>query len=139
MENNKLKKVYTCAIAATVDRVGGKWKTSILLHLKDRTMRFGELQRAVAVSQKVLTQQLKELEHDGIIRRQVYAEVPPRVEYSLSSYGQTLQPVLEALYNWGVMHYTRDQLVDGAASLASEKHAQEVAACKSTLFPLVTE
>lgn len=108
MNSDVLKKVYTCAIAATVDMVGGKWKTTILLHLKDRTMRFNELQRAVAVSQKVLTQQLKELERDGIIRRQVYAEVPPRVEYSLSPYGQTLQPVLEALYAWGLRHYTRD-------------------------------
>jgi DNA-binding HxlR family transcriptional regulator len=107
MEEDNVKKAYTCAIAATVDMVGGKWKTSILLHLKDRTMRFGELQRAVAVSQKVLTQQLKELEHDGIVHRQVYAEVPPRVEYSLSPYGQTLQPVLEALYSWGLRHYTR--------------------------------
>ncbi|TGE23420.1 winged helix-turn-helix transcriptional regulator [Hymenobacter metallicola] len=109
MEENNLKKVYNCAVAATVDMVGGKWKTSILLHLKDRTMRFGELQRAVEVSQKVLTQQLKELEHDGIVRRQVYAEVPPRVEYSLSTYGQTLQPILDALYAWGLTHYTRDQ------------------------------
>jgi DNA-binding HxlR family transcriptional regulator len=107
MEEDKLKKGYTCAVAATVAMVGGKWKTSILLYLKDGTMRFGELQRAVAVSQKVLTQQLKELEQDGIIRRQVYAEVPPRVEYSLSPYGQTLQPVLEALYSWGLQHYTR--------------------------------
>jgi len=107
MEENKEKKQYNCAVTATVDMVGGKWKTSILLYLKDGTMRFGELQRAVAVSQKVLTQQLKELEQDGIIRRQVYAEVPPRVEYSLSPYGQTLQPVLEALYAWGLRHYTR--------------------------------
>jgi DNA-binding HxlR family transcriptional regulator len=135
MENNKVKKVYTCAIAGTVDLVGGKWKTSILLHLKDRTMRFGELQRAVAVSQKVLTQQLKELERDGIVQRKAYAEVPPRVEYSLSSYRQTLQPVLEALYNWGVIHYTRDQSV----SEASAEHVQEVASCKSTLFPIVTQ
>lgn len=107
MEDKKLKKQYNCAVSATVDMVGGKWKTSILLYLKDSTLRFGELQRAVAVSQKVLTQQLKELEQDGIIRRQVYAEVPPRVEYSLSPYGQTLQPVLEALYSWGLQHYTR--------------------------------
>ncbi|GGG61659.1 winged helix-turn-helix transcriptional regulator [Hymenobacter glacieicola] len=107
MEEDKVKKQYTCAVSATVDLVGGKWKTSILLYLKDGTLRFGQLQRAVAVSQKVLTQQLKELEQDGIVRRQVYAEVPPRVEYSLSPYGQTLQPVLEALYSWGLRHYTR--------------------------------
>ena len=107
MDENKLKKVYACAIAASVDMVGGKWKTSILLHLRDQTLRFGELQHRVGSSQKVLTQQLKELEKDGIVRRQVYAEVPPRVEYSLSTYGQTLQPVLDALYTWGVAHYAR--------------------------------
>ncbi len=106
-ENSKI--VYSCAISASVHTVGGKWKTSILLHLRDRTLRFGELQRGVNISQKVLTQQLKELEKDGLVRRQVFAEVPPRVEYSLSAYGQTLQPVLEALYHWGRAHYIRSQ------------------------------
>jgi DNA-binding HxlR family transcriptional regulator len=125
MENNNPTKVYSCAIAATVDMVGGKWKTTILLHLKDRTMRFGELQRAVAVSQKVLTQQLKELEQDGIIRREVYAEVPPRVEYSLSPYGQTLQPVLAALYAWGMQHYMRDQSASRVVCLANMAQNQE--------------
>ena len=110
----KLKKAYTCAVSASVDMVGGKWKTSILLQLRDRTLRFGELQRLVGVSQKVLTQQLKELEHDGLVRRQVYAEVPPRVEYSLSPYGQTLHPVLDALYAWGLQHYTRHLETDQA-------------------------
>ena len=103
----KSKKTYTCAVLASVELVGGKWKTSILLHLRDRTLRFGELQRAVNISQKVLTQQLKELEKDGLVRRRVYAEVPPRVEYSLSAYGQTLRPVLEALHAWGSTHCTR--------------------------------
>jgi DNA-binding HxlR family transcriptional regulator len=114
MEPPVSKKIWSCAIGASVAMVGGKWKTSILLHLRDRTMRFGELQRAVGVSQKVLTQQLKELEKDGIIQRQVYAEVPPRVEYRLSDYGRTLQPVLDALYAWGAMHYTRNYPADVA-------------------------
>jgi len=116
MVEDNFKKVYSCAISASVDMVGGKWKTSILLHLRDRTMRFGELQRGVDISQKVLTQQLKELEKDGIVRRQVYAEVPPRVEYSLSAYGQTLQPVLDALYSWGREHYMRNQPAAGPVS-----------------------
>jgi DNA-binding HxlR family transcriptional regulator len=107
MTDTNLKKIYACAIASSVNMVGGKWKTSILLHLRDQTLRFGALQRLVDCSQKVLTQQLKELEQDGIVRRQVYAEVPPRVEYSLSTYGQTLQPVLDALYTWGLAHYLR--------------------------------
>ncbi|NRT21161.1 DNA-binding HxlR family transcriptional regulator [Hymenobacter sp. 9A] len=104
-----MKEVYTCAISASVGTVGGKWKTSILLHLRDRTLRFGALQRSVNISQKVLTQQLKELEKDGLVRREVFAEVPPRVEYSLSAYGQTLQPVLDALYLWGRAHYIKSQ------------------------------
>jgi DNA-binding HxlR family transcriptional regulator len=107
--NNKEAIVYGCAVGASVGMVGGKWKTSILLHLRDQTLRFGSLQRLVGCSQKVLTQQLKELEHDGIVQRQVYAEVPPRVEYSLSEYGRTLQPVLDALYAWGREHYLRGQ------------------------------
>lgn len=115
MIENKIKKVYTCGIVASVELVGGKWKTSILLHLKDRTMRFGELQRGVGISQKVLSQQLKELEQDGLVHRQVYAEVPPRVEYRLSAYGQTLQPVLEALHTWGMAHCARTQA--GATTL----------------------
>ena len=128
MEENKEKKQYNCAVTATVDMVGGKWKTSILLYLKDGTMRFGELQRAVAVSQKVLTQQLKELEQDGIIRRQVYAEVPPRVEYSLSPYGQTLQPVLEALYAWGLRHYTRAYPACAAAPPVTDESEPDIVA-----------
>ena len=72
-------------------------------------MRFGELQRSVGASQKVLTQQLKELGQDGLIQRQVYAEMPLRVEYSLSAYGHTLQPVLEALYAWGLASYLSAQ------------------------------
>ena len=125
MENNKLKKVSSCAIAASVAMVGGKWKTSILLHLNDRTLRFGELQRAVVVSQKVLAQQLKELERDGIVLRQVYAEVPPRVEYSLSPYGQTLQPVLDALYAWGAVHHTRHLPASGGTCLPGVGQAEE--------------
>ena len=116
MNEDKSKKVYACAIAASVDMVGGKWKTSILLHLRDRTLRFGELQRSVGISQKVLTQQLKELERDGIVQRRVYAEVPPRVEYSLSGHGQTLQPVLEALYAWGMDHYLHTAPVSSPAT-----------------------
>ena len=104
--------------------VGGKWKTSILLHLRDQTLRFGSLQRLVGCSQKVLTQQLKELEHDGIVQRQVYAEVPPRVEYSLSEYGRTLQPVLDALYAWGREHYLRAQ-----ASAAPEVAQVQINSC----------
>ena len=121
--NNREAQVYGCAVGASVGMVGGKWKTSILLHLRDQTLRFGRLQRLVGCSQKVLTQQLKELEHDGIVQRQVYAEVPPRVEYSLSEYGRTLQPVLDALYAWGREHYLRGQAGAPAATSAAETAA----------------
>ncbi|QKG58331.1 helix-turn-helix transcriptional regulator [Hymenobacter sp. BRD128] len=115
---NKVAQLYGCAIGASVSMVGGKWKTSILLHLRDQTLRFGALQRLVGCSQKVLTQQLKELEQDGIVQRQVYAEVPPRVEYCLSTYGRTLQPVLDALYAWGRTHYLRSQQAEVPATAA---------------------
>ncbi|MBC8153799.1 MAG: helix-turn-helix transcriptional regulator [Bacteroidetes bacterium] len=121
MRDNKLEKTYTCAVLASVELVGGKWKTSILLHLRNRTLRFGELQRAVDISQKVLTQQLKELEKDGLILRRVYAEVPPRVEYSLSTYGKTLQPVLEALHSWGSAHCVRTSPIKPATPSIKEQ------------------
>lgn len=128
MRDGNSKKVYQCAITASVSQVGGKWKTSILLHLRDRTLRFSELQRAVGISQKVLTQQLKELEQDGLLERQAYAEVPPRVEYRLSVYGQTLQPVLNALYTWGMASYLRTQ----PPGATPESIAQQ---CQATATP----
>jgi DNA-binding HxlR family transcriptional regulator len=120
MSENKFEKVFKCAISASAETVGGKWKPSILMHLKDHTHRFGELQRAVGVSHKVLSQQLKELEEDGIVRRQVYAEVPPRVEYSLSEYGKTLQPLLDALQAWGQAHRLRCQPAEATTSSAAD-------------------
>jgi DNA-binding HxlR family transcriptional regulator len=122
---NKFEKLFKCAISASVETVGGKWKTSILMHLRDETMRFGELQRAVAVSHKVLSQQLKELENDGIVQRQVYAEVPPRVEYSLSAYGKTLQPLLDALHIWGQAH--RERCLPAGTTLDSKHHQEQFA------------
>lgn len=95
-------KEYRCPIYATLDKIGGKWKVAILWHLTGQTLRFGELKRlSVGVTQKMLTQQLRELERDGLIHRQVYAEVPPRVEYSLTPLGRSLIPILKSLYDWG--------------------------------------
>lgn len=94
-----------CPMVATLSIIGGKWKPVLLHLLTDRTMRFGELKKHIAaISQKMLTQQLRELEADGIVHRQVYLEVPPRVEYSLTAHGQTLRPALQALYHWGQVH-----------------------------------
>ena len=82
--------------------ISDKWKVLILRDLLDGTKRFSELRRSVgSVSQKVLTDSLRSMEEDGLITRTVYPEVPPRVEYSLTELGQSLQPVLDAMRNWG--------------------------------------
>lgn len=93
---------YSCGIDAAMDVVGGKWKALILWALNERTHRFGELKRALpGVTEKVLTEQLRELEADGIVHREVFDEVPPRVEYSLTADGVALNTALEALGDWG--------------------------------------
>lgn len=96
------KASYHCPVEVTVDVAGGKWKPLIIYHLLPGTKRFGELRRIIGdVSQRSLTMQLRQLELDGIVDRQVFAEVPPRVEYSLTPFGQTLGPVLIAMKEWG--------------------------------------
>ncbi len=91
-----------CPMVYTLNMIGGKWKPVILHMLSVGVMRFGELKRNIPpVTQKMLTQQLRQLEEDGLIHRKVYAEVPPKVEYSLTEKGETLKPVLEHLYAWG--------------------------------------
>jgi len=91
-----------CPLMSAVNMIGGKWKPIILHMLSEGTMRFGELKKNIPpVSQKMLTQQLRELEADGIINRKVYPEVPPRAEYSLTERGLTLKPILQDLYAWG--------------------------------------
>ncbi|SHJ04776.1 transcriptional regulator, HxlR family [Malonomonas rubra DSM 5091] len=93
---------YRCTVAVTLDVIGGKWKSLILWHLSFKTLRFSQLQRRLAkVTQKMLTQQLRELEADGLVHREVYAEVPPRVEYSLTELGQSVVPILELMCQWG--------------------------------------
>ncbi|MEP7103185.1 MAG: helix-turn-helix domain-containing protein [Candidatus Dojkabacteria bacterium] len=89
----------------TIKAIGGKWKAVIMWHLSSGTKRFSELHKlATGVTQKMLTQQLREMERDGLIERKVYPIVPPKVEYSISKYGQTLQPVLKAMAEWGERH-----------------------------------
>jgi DNA-binding HxlR family transcriptional regulator len=91
-----------CSVEATISLIDGKWKCVVLYHLLDKTVRFNELRRIIPdVTQRMLTNQLRELETDGLIVRKVYAEVPPKVEYSLSPLGKTLEPVLVALRGWG--------------------------------------
>lgn len=92
-----------CPVETTLLLIGNKWKVLILRDLLDGTKRFGELKRSIgSVSQKVLTQQLRAMESDGLVHREVYAEVPPRVEYSLTELGESLKPILDAMLNWGM-------------------------------------
>lgn len=92
-----------CPVEAALEVIGGKWKGSILYRLLEGTKRFNEMKRMFpSLTQRILTQQLRELERDGMIHREVYAEVPPRVEYSLTEMGRTLAPVLLQLREWGV-------------------------------------
>ncbi len=96
------KPLPACPVETTLMLIGDKWKVLILRDLLPGAKRFGELKRSVGnVSQKVLTAQLRDMEDKGLIYRQVYAEAPPRVEYSLTELGRSLQPILDAMYDWG--------------------------------------
>jgi DNA-binding HxlR family transcriptional regulator len=98
----------SCPVTAALEVIGGKWKPVILYQLRAGPIRFGALRRAVPrATQKMLTQQLRELERDGVIDRTVHAVVPPRVEYSLSKYGETLRPLLLSMCEWGKKHRAR--------------------------------
>lgn len=104
-------KIYYCPIDITIKTIGGKWKPIILHHLLSGTKRFGELRKLTPdITQKMLTQQLRELESDGLVERKVYPEVPPKVEYRLSLYGTSLKQVLTALSDWGLVHQERQGL-----------------------------
>ena len=91
-----------CPVETTLMLIGDKWKVLILRDLMDGTKRFGELKRAIgSVSQKVLTAQLRDMEEKGLVTRKVYAEVPPKVEYTLTETGYSLKPILDAMWAWG--------------------------------------
>jgi DNA-binding HxlR family transcriptional regulator len=93
---------YRCPAEATLEVIHGRWKVPIIWHLFGGTKRFSQLRKAVSgVTQKMLTQQLRELERDGVVTRTVYAEVPPRVEYALTERGMSLRPVVDAMCKWG--------------------------------------
>ena len=96
------KELPACPVETTLSLIGDKWKVLILRDLMPGTKRFGELKKSIgSVSQKVLTAQLRDMEESGLVERTVYAEVPPRVEYSLTELGRSLKPILDSLWNWG--------------------------------------
>lgn len=91
-----------CPVETTLTLISDKWKVLILRDLMNGTMRFGELKKSIGhVTQKVLTSQLRQMEESGLLSRKVYAEVPPRVEYTLTDVGYSLKPILDAMWTWG--------------------------------------
>jgi len=109
MENKHIE--CNCPVSTTLNMIGGKYKPLILWHLSDSTLRFGELRRLIPqATQKMLTQQLRELEKDNFINRKVYPVVPPKVEYSLAENGVSIYPILEIMYNWGETYLKQNGL-----------------------------
>lgn len=109
---------YSCAVEATLDVIGGRWKGVILFHLMEGTKRFNELHRLIdGCTQRMLTLQLRELEQDGVVLRVVYAEVPPKVEYSLTEFGRSLEPILLLMRAWGEQY---------TSALIQQKQAQQL-------------
>lgn len=106
MEKDMSGEHHGCPVEITLALLGNKWKVLILRELFTGTRRFGELARGIpGISQKMLTQQLRQMEKDSLIERRVYAEVPPRVEYSLTGTGRSLKPILDEMHRWGSQYY----------------------------------
>ncbi|GAA3783477.1 helix-turn-helix domain-containing protein [Corallibacter vietnamensis] len=107
-------KEYPCCASLTMGLIGGKWKTVILFHLIDKTLRYNELRKEMpTVTERTLSLQLKTLEEDGIVKRKVYTSKPPlRVEYSLTDFGKTLIPVVQAIADWGVYAVNKKKKVN---------------------------
>lgn len=100
-----------CPVETTLSLIGGKYKALILWHLSAGTRRFSQLQKRITATPKMLTLQLRELEQDGLVTRTVYAEVPPRVEYSMTDLGRSLMPILTAMRDWGA-DYLREKNIE---------------------------
>jgi len=103
-----MKECLPCTVDITLKVIGGKWKPVILWHLRDQAMRFNQLHRQIeGITQKMLTQQLREMEADGLVSRTIYPEIPPRVEYAMTAHGNSLRPLLQAMSEWGSQHQKR--------------------------------
>ena len=103
MKHKNIEVIMECPVTKCLEIIGGKWKTIIIYLISLEINRFGQLQRSCkGISKQMLTKQLRELEKDGIINRKIFAEIPPRVEYSVTPKGETLFPILESMKNWGL-------------------------------------
>ncbi|MWA10421.1 winged helix-turn-helix transcriptional regulator [Streptomyces sp. BA2] len=106
------KRTYTCGLDAAIDIMGGKWKGLILFALDEGPLRFGELRRAVpGISERMLILQLREMENSGLVHREVFHQVPPKVEYSLTEFGQSLSTAMMPLGEWGEEHMERIEAI----------------------------
>jgi len=102
------EKTANCPVETTLEVIGGRWKVLILQQLIDGVKRFNGMHRALGgITHKTLTQQLREMEGDGLIHRKVYQQIPPKVEYSLTPLGESLQPVLQAMHDWAINNANR--------------------------------
>ena len=113
MEKEVNTALPACPVETTLTLIGDKWKVLILRDLMPGAKRFGELKKSIGkVSQKVLTAQLRAMEESGLVHREVYAEVPPRVEYSLTELGRSLKPILDSMWAWGEEYKKRHELTE---------------------------
>lgn len=111
---NIREKEYSCTFEIAMDLIGGKWKPIIIWHLGTKgTKRFNELKKLLPhITQKMLTQQLRELEYDSLVERKIYPQVPPKVEYSLTDLGESLMPILRMMCEWGEDYYAEISIKD---------------------------
>lgn len=115
------KETIHCPVSTTIHLIGGKYKSLILWHLVEGTLRFSQLRRLVTgATPKMLTQQLRELEADGLVRREVYPVVPPKVEYSLTEKGRSLKPILQAMFEWGSNLLQEDGITPNCTMIEGE-------------------
>ncbi|HBW34879.1 helix-turn-helix domain-containing protein [Desulfosporosinus sp. BICA1-9] len=109
---------YQCSMELTLAIIGGKWKALILWHLADKTLRYSELRKTLpTVTPKMLTQQLRELEDSGLVKRFIYTQIPPKVEYSLTQVGKSLLPILDAMCKWGQNYADEDERIEQVKKL----------------------
>ena len=121
-----------CSVYDVMNIIGGKWKIDIIYHLGEGTLRFGELKKSlIPITQQMLSKQLKELENDGIIKRKVYSVIPPKVEYSLTDTGNSLNPVIESILEWASFY--SNQLDFNICKDECERKQDNMDCCKVNL------